>query len=47
VLAAAYLGSPMAPYVTAGRLTEFTPGSVAALDQSMRTARAPWAPTNF
>lgn len=48
VLAAAYLGgSSLAPYVTAGRVTELTPGAVAALDRSLRTARSPWATTNF
>lgn len=48
VLGAAYLGgSPLGPYVTAGRIEELTPGSVAALDRGMRTARAPWATTGF
>jgi predicted acetyltransferase len=48
VLGAAYLGgSPLAPYVAAGRITELTPGSVAALDRGLRTARAPWATTSF
>lgn len=48
VLGAAYLGgTPLAPYVAAGRIEELTPGSVAALDRAMRTARAPWATTGF
>jgi predicted acetyltransferase len=48
VLGAAYLGgSPLAPYVNAGRIDEVTRGSVSRLDQAMRTARAPWAPTGF
>jgi predicted acetyltransferase len=48
VLGAAYLGgASLAPYVMAGRIEEFTPGSVAALDRGMRTAKAPWAPTGF
>jgi predicted acetyltransferase len=48
VLGAAYLGgAPLAPYLAAGRINELTPGSVAALDRGMRTARAPWATTGF
>jgi predicted acetyltransferase len=48
VLGAAYLGgSALAPYVAAGRISELTPGSVAALDRSLRPARAPWATTGF
>jgi predicted acetyltransferase len=48
VVAALYLGgASLAPYVMAGRIEEFTPGSVAALDRGMRTAKAPWAPTGF
>jgi predicted acetyltransferase len=48
VLGAAYLGgSPLHPYVAAGRIEELTPGAVAALDRGMRTARAPWATTGF
>jgi predicted acetyltransferase len=48
ILGAAYLGgAPLAPYATAGRITELTPGSIAALDRGMRTARAPWASTSF
>jgi hypothetical protein len=48
VLGAAYLGgSPLAPFVAASRVTELTPGSVAALDRGMRTAHAPWATTGF
>jgi predicted acetyltransferase len=48
VLGAAYLGgSPLHPYVTAGRIEELTPGAVAMLDRGMRTARAPWATTGF
>ncbi|MEY2430429.1 MAG: hypothetical protein QOC92_154 [Acidimicrobiaceae bacterium] len=48
VLGAAYLGgSPLAPYVPAGRVDELTSGSVAVLDRALRTARAPWATTGF
>jgi hypothetical protein len=48
VLGAAYLGgSPLAGYVTAGRIEELTPGSVATLDRGLRTSRAPWATTGF
>jgi len=48
VLGAAYLGGArLAPYADSGRITEMTPGSVAALDQAMRTANAPWATTGF
>ena len=48
VLGAAYLGgSPLAGYVTAGRIDELTAGSVAALDRGLRTRRAPWATTGF
>jgi predicted acetyltransferase len=48
VLGAAYLGgSPLRPHVIAGLIDEFTPGAIAALDRSLRTARAPWATTGF
>ncbi len=48
VLGAAYLGgSPLEPYVLAGRIDEQTDGAVAALDHGLRTSRAPWATTTF
>jgi predicted acetyltransferase len=48
VVGAMYLGgSPVAPYVTAGRVTELTTGALARLDRSMRGVRAPWATTGF
>ena len=48
ILGAAYLGgSPLSPYVLAGRIDELTPGSVARLERGLRTARAPWATTGF
>jgi predicted acetyltransferase len=48
VLGAAYLGGArLAPYAYDGRITEATDGAIAALDRSMRTARAPWATTGF
>ena len=48
VLGAAYLGgAPLRPHQLAGRVEERTPGAVARLDQGLRTARAPWATTNF
>src|SRR5437660_648754 len=48
ILGAAYLGgSPLSPYVLAGRIDELTPGSVARLERGLRTASAPWATTGF
>ena len=48
VLGGAYLGGGRRALVAlAGRVDEHTPGAVAALDRALRTARAPWATTNF
>ena len=48
VLGGAYLGGgSLRPQQLAGRVEELTPGAVARLDKGMRTARAPWATTNF
>jgi len=48
VLGSAYLGGgSLRPQQLAGRVEELTPGAVPRLDKGMRTARAPWATTNF
>jgi len=48
VLGATYLGGvPLRSYLLAGRVVEHTPGAVDAFDLSFRTARAPWATTDF
>ena len=48
VLGGLYLGGgSLHPYELAGRVDELVPGAAARLDRSMRTARAPWATTNF
>lgn len=47
-LSAAYLGgTPLAPLHRAGRITELTPGAVAAADCAFGTAVAPWLPHGF
>jgi predicted acetyltransferase len=48
VLGAAYLGgTPVWPFVVAGRVEECTPGVVASLERALRSSRAPWATTRF
>ena len=48
VLGGLYLGGgSVRPYQLAGRVEELTSDATARLDRSMRTARAPWATTNF